>query len=160
MARESGLRAGPGPNPGRSGGIPTPVSWNRVRGGGIPESGSWVFQNPLPLCPSVFGSYPGIPRPDRDETQQAGRTGATPPCRGLLVMGSGPGGAPAHPRLGVAPVRFIPAGRLGFSPKRDAGRAGTGAGNWSQDRNKTGAENEPRTGRRAARAVTGKTVGG
>ena len=72
-------------------------------------------------------------RPDRDETQQAGRTGATPLCRGLLVMGSGPGGAPAHPRLGVAPVRFIPAGRLGVGPNREAGRAGTGAGNWSQN---------------------------
>ena len=49
----------------------------------------------------------------------------------------------------VAPVRFIPAGRLGSGPKPEAGSAGTGA--------KTGADVERERGRRIARCADGIT---
>ncbi len=114
MARGDGLRVGSGPNPGRSGGIPPPVSWNRVNSGGIPESGSRAFQNPLPSGPSFFGSYPRIPRPDRYEAGGAERTGATPPLARCPGHGCGPRWCPRpFPGGGIAPVLFIPAGRLG-----------------------------------------------
>ena len=143
---ESGgvLRAGRRLNPGLELATLTPIFCHVDRGGYVAGFSHCMWQNPLPPCSSLFRSYPRIPRPDRHEAQESGRTGATPACRGLLVTGVGPGGAPAHPRLGVAPVRFIPAGRLGCGPQLEPGSTGTGA--------KAGPQN--------GTFVPGKAVGG
>ena len=99
-------------------------------------------------------------RPGRDAAQEAERTGATPIAGACWSWVVAPAVPPPIPRLGIAPVRFIPAGRLGFGPKQEAGSAWAGAGNWSQDRKETGAGNKPRWGWRVERVLTGKTVGG
>ena len=116
--------------------------------------------HPLPLCASVFGSYPEIPGPTVTQRKERGGRERPPIAGACWSWVVAPAVPPPIPRLGVAPVRFIPAGRLGFGAEQEAGSAGAGAGNWSQDRNETGAGNEPRWGWRVGRVLTGKTVGG
>ena len=64
---------------------------------------------------------PTTTRPDRADTEEKGRTEATPPFLPLVRQSglgfgagfvTGFGAYPAPPFLGVAPVQFVPAGRL------------------------------------------------
>ena len=92
---------------------------NTVRGGVFPIMVGVCFPHPFPML-LYFRLLSAIARPDRAAPDVRGRTGATPPFlplvrhagRGGVSGGVSIGVSPHPPPLGVAPVRFIPAGRL------------------------------------------------
>ena len=107
--------------------IPLLFFCNRVRGGGIAESGPGVLQSPFHQVPHSSVLIPEYSVPTVTNGNN-GRGRERPPLDALSWSWVwAPGVPPPFPGGGIAPVRFIPAGRLGFGPRRDAGNAGTGS---------------------------------
>ena len=133
MAGGDGLRAGPGRNLGVFPGTKTPFFWYVDRGVYVPENHLSLYPTPFHYVPQSSVLIPRYPaRPLRTGRREG--TGATPPLTRSLSHGQRPRWCLCPSLVGeVAPVRFIPAGRLGSGPKPEAGSAGTGAGAWSQN---------------------------
>ena len=88
-------------------------------GGVFPIMVGGCFPHPFPMLLSLWHLY-AIHRPNRAAPEVQGRTGATPHLlplvrhawRGDVSGGVSIGVSPPSPPFGVAPVQFIPAGRL------------------------------------------------
>ena len=99
----------------------------------------WYVTNPLPLCPSFFGSYSGIPGPTVTDWKTGG-DGSDPPLDTLfesraptpvVSLPVPPGGGRSRP--------IYPCGKARIRAEAEGGKRRDRRGRWNQDRHQAGA---------------------
>ena len=121
MAGGSGLKSAQRLVPGGSFATLPPVFCNVVRGGYVAGFFQWMLRNPLPLCPSVFGSYPEIPGPA--VTQRKKRGGRErPPIAGACWSWVVAPAVPPHPPPGDRSRPIYPCGKARIRTRKGGGK--------------------------------------